>query len=148
MSLPIEADFAVVKKGDGADPEVFTVLCGLDTVAINRTANASDRFRRDCAKPGSIPFRRSRTTGKQMDITANGAINIPDLVSFNEALGVSGNYRIELGQYDGTDEGTIIHVINGPFNLLTANTNVGGDEGASDVSLASDGIWTEAAPTP
>jgi hypothetical protein len=144
MSLPVEADFAIVKKGDGATPEVFTILCGLDQVSINRVANANDRFRRDCAKPGSVPFRRSKTTGKQMDITASGAINIPDIATYNDALGVSGNYLIELGQYDGTDDGEIIHTITGPFNLLSANSSIGDDSNA-EVTLASDGIWTEEA---
>lgn len=144
MSLPVEADFAVVKIGDGAEPEVFTILCGMENVTINRTANATDRFRRDCAKPGEVPFRKSRTTGKQMDITANGAINIPDLDTYNTALGVVKNYTIELGQRDGTDTGVIIHEITGAFNLLSANSGVG-DEGTADISLASDGVWTEAA---
>ena len=146
MSLPVEADFAVVKIGDGATPtEAFTILCGLDNIQINRTANTNDRFRKDCAKPGSVPFRRSRTTGKQMDITASGAMNIPDITKYNAALGVSGNYRIELGTYDGTDAGEIIWVINGPFNLTGANSAVG-EEGNAEVTLASDGIWTEAEP--
>lgn len=146
MSLPVEADFAVVKIGDGATPtEAFTILCGLDNVQINRVANTNDRFRRDCAAPGTVPFRRSKTTGKQMDITASGAINIPDIEKYNEALGVSGNYRIELGVYDGTSAGEIIWTINGPFNLTAANSGVGEDSTA-EVTLASDGIWTEAEP--
>lgn len=146
MALPVEADFAVVKIGDGATPtEEFTILCGMDSVEISRTANTSDRFRKDCAKPGSVPYRRSRTTGKQMDITASGAINIPDIETYNEALGVTKNYLIELGRYDGTDEGEIIHEIRGPFNLTSANSGVG-DEGTAGVTLASDGVWTEAAP--
>lgn len=144
MSLPVEADFAVVKIGDGASPEVFTILCGMDTVSINRVANTQDRFRRDCAKPGTVPYRRSRTTGKQMDITSSGAINIPDIATYNEALGVTKNYKVELGKYDGTDAGTIIHEITGPFNLTSANSSVG-DEGTAEITLASDGIWTEAA---
>jgi hypothetical protein len=147
MSLPVEADFAVVKIGDGATPtEAFTILCGMESVQINRTANTNDRFRRDCAKPGSVPLRRSRTTGKQMDITCSGAINIPDIEKYNDALGVSGNYRVELGMYNGTDAGDIIHVINGPFNLISANSSVGGDEGSAEVGLASDGAWTEGPP--
>lgn len=147
MSLPVEADFAVVKKGNGASPtEVFTILCGLDNIQINRTANASDRNRRDCAAPGTVPYRRSRTTSKQMDITASGALNIPDIDSYNDSLGVAGNYRIELGVYDGTDAGDIIWQINGRFNLLSASSGVGEDSNA-EVTLASDGIWTEAAPT-
>lgn len=144
MALPIEADFAVVKIGDGATPEVFTILCGLDNVEINRTANTSDRFRRDCNLPGSVPFRRSRTTGKQIDITASGAINIPDMPRYLAALGKTGNYRIELGQYViGNDAGDIVYEIVGPFNLTSANSSVG-DEGSAQVTLASDGAWTEA----
>lgn len=144
MSLPIEADFAVVKIGDGATPtEVFTVLCGLTDVAINRTANTQDRFRRDCTTPGAVPFRRSRTTGKQLDITASGAINIPDIATYNDALGKTGNYKIELGKYVvGDDAGEIIAEITGPFNLTSANSSVG-DEGNAQVTLASDGAWTE-----
>ena len=145
MSLPTEADFAVVKIGDGATPEVFTILCGLDTVAINRTANTADRFRRDCEKPGEVPLRRSRTTGKQLDITSSGATNLPDIAKFNAALGKPQNYVIELGQYNSTDAGEIVHEIRGRFNLTSANTSIGGDEGNSEITLASDGAWTEAA---
>ena len=144
MALPTEADFAIVKKGDGAEPEVFSILCGLENVTINRTTQSQDRFRRDCAKPGEVPYRRSRTTGKQMDITASGAMNIDDIATYNAALGVAGNYRIELGERDGTDTGNIIHSIEGPFNLTAANSSVG-DEGTAEVTLASDGVWTEAA---
>ncbi len=145
MALPVEADFAVVKIGDGASPEVFTILCGMDNVQINRVANTSDRFRRDCAAPGTVPFRRSRTTGKQMDITASGAINIPDIDRYNAALGVTKNYLIELGVYDGSSAGDVIHEITGPFNLTSANSSVG-DEGSAQVTLASDGIWDEDEP--
>nr|WP_148276563.1 hypothetical protein [Sphingobium sp. SYK-6] len=145
MSLPVEADFAVVKMGDGATPEVFTILCGLDQVNISRTANTTDRARRDCAAPGTPAYRRSRTNSKQMDITANGAINIPDIARYNEALGKVKNYEIHLGKYDNTPEGEIIHLIEGAFNLTSATSGVG-DESNADVALASDGIWTEGAP--
>ena len=147
MSLPVEADFAVVSMGNGASPEVFTILCGMEQVSINRVANTNDRFRRDCAAPGTPAYRRSRTTGKQMDITASGAINIPDIARYNEALGKGRNYRIELGQYDETPEGEVIHTIAGRFNLTSANSGVG-DEGTAEVTLASDGVWTETTDLP
>lgn len=144
MSLPTEADFAVVKIGDGATPEVFTILCGIDQVEISRTANTSDRFRRDCATPGEVPFRRSRTTGKQLDITGSGALNVPDMPTYLNALGKTANYRVELGQYEvGNPAGVIIYEITGPFNLTSANSSVG-DDGSAQVTLASDGAWTEA----
>jgi hypothetical protein len=144
MSLPVEADFAVVKIGDGATPEVFTILCGIDSIDLNRTANTSDRFRRDCTTPGEIPFRRSRTTGKQMDITGSGALNIPDLPTYLDALGKTSNFKVELGQYEvGNPAGVIVYEITGPFNLTSANSSVG-DDGNAQVTLASDGAWTEA----
>lgn len=147
MSLPTEADFALVKIGDGATPtEVFTALCGIFGASINRTANTADRFRRDCAKPGEVPHRRVRATGKQMDITSSGAINIPDIATYNDALGVSKNYKIELYVQDGSDAGDLLHTISGPFVLTSANTGVEIDgDGNAEVTLASDGIWTETA---
>lgn len=146
MSLPTEADFALVKVGDGADPEVFTALCGIFGAQINRTANTNDRFRRDCATPGVVPLRKVRTTGKQLDITSSGAINIPDIATFNTALGVSKNYKIELYKQDGTDTGDLLSTITAPMVLTSANTSVDIDgEGTAEVTLASDGAWTEVA---
>lgn len=146
MSLPTEADFALVKMGDGATTEAFTALCGIFGATINRTANTNDRFRRDCATPGEVPLRKVRTTGKQMDITSSGAINIPDIAEYNDALGVSKNYKIELYKQDGTDAGELLHTITGAFVLTSANTSVEIDgDGTAEVTLASDGAWTETA---
>lgn len=143
MSVPQEADFALVKRGNGASPEVFAVLCGIQDVSITRTANTSDRFVRDCAKPGQVPFRKVKTSGKQMDISAAGLIDVPSLETFEDALGVSENYKIELYADDGTDAGSLLGTISGPFVPTTANTNVPRESaGASEFNLASDGEWT------
>lgn len=144
MSLPTEADFALVKMGDGATPtEVFTTLCGLGNVSIGRSANTTDRFRRDCAKPGEVPYRRTRANGKQLDVTSNGAINVPDIDTFEDALGISKNYKIELYKRDGTDTGELLTTLAGPFMMSVANMNLDENgEGGAEVTLLSDGIWT------
>ena len=69
MSLPTEADFAIIKIGDGATPtEAFAIACGIQDVSINQAVGTQDRFSRDCAKPGEIPNRKVKATGKHAHI--------------------------------------------------------------------------------
>lgn len=144
MSVPTEADFALVKIGDGATPtEVFTVLCGLQDTNINRVANTSDRFVRDCAKPGEIPNRKVKTTGKQLDVTGSGLIDKAQIDVFEDALGAAKNYKIELYADDGTDAGDLLGTFAGAFVMTAANMSVPRDGSASaEVTLASHGAWT------
>lgn len=146
MSYPNEADFVVVKLGNGATPtEVFTILCGIETVTINKTINSTDRFRRDCAKPAAIPTRKVRVTSKQWDATGSGVINMDEFETFDDVLGIRKNYRIEFGKRDGTDEGEIIGYYQGPAVMTAANINMGDGEGTADITLAGedDIVWTE-----
>ena len=46
MALPAEADFELIKIGDGGGPETFSNICVQD-VTVNQTANTADRFVRD-----------------------------------------------------------------------------------------------------
>src|SRR3546814_9100392 len=36
MTLPVEADFAIIKVGDGAGPEVFTIACGIEVHVVGK----------------------------------------------------------------------------------------------------------------
>jgi len=143
MTLPVEADFALIKIGDGADPEVFTIACGIQNVSINSVANAQDRFVRDCAKPGEIPYRKSKATGKQQDITGSGLTDKASIDTFLDALGVSKNYKIELYQDDDTDAGDLIGTVAGQYKMNAANLNIQRDgDSTAEVTLASQGPWT------
>lgn len=142
MSFPNEVDFVVVEVGDGATPtEAFTVLCGIDNANINRTVNTSDRFRRDCAKPGSVPARKVQVQGNQVDVTGSGVFNVDQVDLFEESLGVSKNYRLRVGKRDGTDAGVIVGTFAGPFVMTAHNVSIG-DEGSAEITLASDGAFT------
>lgn len=144
MSVPNEPDFALIKIGDGATPEVFTVLCGIENVSINQVANTNDRFRRDCANPGLPAVRRSKTTSKQMDITGTGGIDKANLTTFQEALGVVKNYKVELYQADGTGPGVLMGTYPGAFNLTANNMSIDANgDSSAEISLASDGAIPE-----
>ena len=143
MSVPNEGDFALVKIGDGEAVEAFTAICGIENVSISRTANTNDRFRRDCATPGRPAVRRSRTTGKQMDVSGTGGVDKASIADFEAALGVVGNYEIEIYQYDGTDTGDLMGTFTGAFNMTAANMSFDANgDSSGEVSLASDGTWT------
>ncbi|MES2903767.1 MAG: hypothetical protein V4696_06235 [Pseudomonadota bacterium] len=149
MSVPNEADFALIKMGDGATPtEVFTAICGIEGVSINETANTNDRFRRDCAKPGIPGVRKVRVVGKQLDVSGTGAVDKANIASFRSALGVSKNYKVELYKADGTDAGVLYGTYAGAFVLTTSNMSLDPNaDTTGEINLASDGTitWTAAA---
>ncbi|QOV95267.1 hypothetical protein [Novosphingobium sp. ES2-1] len=144
MSLPVEADFALIKIGDGATPsETFAIACGLQDVNVNRTANSSDRFVRDCAKPGEVPVRKVRVNGKQLDITGSGLIDKGHVEIFEDALGTAKNYKIELYADDGTDAGDLVGTFAGAFVMNAANMAIARETGGTaEVTLANHGAWT------
>jgi predicted secreted protein len=148
VSVPNEADFALIKIGDGATPtEAFTTVCGIENVSINETANTSDRTRRDCAKPGKPAVRRVRTSSTQVDISGSGGVDKANVATLRTALGISKNYKVELYQRDGSDAGVLYGTYAGPFVLTSTGISLDTNgDGNGDMNLASDGVttWTPA----
>lgn len=144
MSLPTEIDFILVKMGDGATPtEAFATLCGLQDATVNRVVQSTDRFVRDCAKPGEVPFRKKRANGKQIDVTGTGLTNADNIEDIEDALGQIKNFKLECYENDGTDAGNLLGTFAGAFMMTAANLNVPRDgDGASEVTLESHGAWT------
>lgn len=147
MSFPVEFDFAVVKIGDGATTEVFTIACGLQDVTVNTVANTQDRFSRDCAKPGSVPVRKVKATGTQQDITGSGLIDKAQVAIYLAALGKVKNYKVEAYAANGTDAGLLLGTFSGGYMMTASNisTSLEGT-GSAEITLASDGafVWTPA----
>lgn len=144
MSVPTEFDFAVIKLGDGATPtEVFTVSCGKTDVTMNFVANSTDRMVRDCAKPGEVPFRKTKVTGKQMDVTATGLTDVTAFATELELVGTLANVKIELYTDDGTDSGDLIGTV--ACNMRVLSLNIGAPregDASAELTLASHGAWT------
>jgi len=143
MSYPNEPDFVVVKAGDGATPEVFTTICGIENATINKTVNTTDRPRRDCEKPGLPATRKIRVNYKQWDATGSGVINVDEFPTFDAALGIRKNYLFEFGKRDGTDAGVIIGSYQGPGLMTASNINMGDGEGTAEITIAGedDIVW-------
>ena len=143
MSLPTEFDFALIKLGDGADPEVFAAICGLQDATVNKTVNTNDRFVRDCTKPGEVPQRRVKATGKQTDITGTGLTNATEVATVEAALGVVKNYEVEVYADNGTDTGSLLGTYAGPFMMTAANNTIPREaNSAFELTLVSDGAVT------
>jgi hypothetical protein len=144
MSLPTEADFAVIKVGNGATPtEVFAAVCGIENVSANKVANANDRYRRDCTKLGQPAIRKNRVIGKSLTVTGSGAMNIANFEQFDELLGVPNNYQIEFRQADGTDGGVLLGTYGGSYVMVADNvsTDING-ESSGELTLNNEGPWT------
>lgn len=147
MSFPTEADFALLKVGDGAEPtENFTLLCGIENVTITETVNTTDRFRKDCATPGAIPKRKLRVTGQQWEVSGSGVVNFDQVDTLSACLGVVKNYEIEFGRRDGTDAGEIFATATGPA-MLTSRTTAVGEDGTLEVSLSGEDDLTWDSPS-
>lgn len=143
MSLPTEADFAIIKIGDGAPPtEAFAIACGIQDVSINQSVGTQDRYVRDCEKPGEIPNRKVKATGKSLDVTGSGLIDKAQIAIYNSALGVAKNYKIEVYADNGTDAGTLLGTFAGSFMMTASNQLIPREGTASaEITLASNGAW-------
>lgn len=147
MSLPVEPDFALIKIGDGGGTEVFTIACGIQDITVNETVNTSDRFVRDCAKPGEVPYRKVKATSKQVDVSASGLIDKAHVDIYRDAAGLVKNYKIEYYADDGTDAGDLVGTWAGAFMLTSINEGIPREASASvELNLASHGAatWTPA----
>jgi len=151
MSVPTEPDYIVVQAKDGT---TFVDLCGVETAGVNQTVNASDRFRRDCARPAAIPERTVRVNSRQWDLTAGGVINMDQFDLYTSALGARVGYRLLYGRYDdglaegGERTGTIFGYREGRAVMTAANETLGGEEATAEFTFAGEGVltWTVGAP--
>jgi hypothetical protein len=121
MSVPTEIDFAIVRVGNGAEPEVFTTICDLTNVSLNETVNTSDRFVRDCAKPNKPGGRRTRVNGQQWDLTGSGLSNADQIVLLKGVLGKAVQYEIVGFRDDGTDAGAELGTWSGEGRMTARN---------------------------
>lgn len=145
MSFPNEVDAIVIKVGDGASPQVFTVICGADSGQLNESVQSNDRYRRDCAKPGKIPARRVRVTGKSWDLSVSGVVNIDQIELLSDNLGISRDYQIVGIKYDGSDSGETLGTWAGS-GVATSNNKNFAEGGTMELAIAGENelVWTPA----
>ena len=150
MSEPNSADFALlkIKTADGP-PVVLTLVCGIEGVTINRTAQTSESYRRDCAKPNRPGTRKLRVTGSSWSISGTGSDNIDLEEEMTDAFGVRKDYSVELYRDDGTDAGALMGTYGGNALMTTRNQSYSqdGESGTAEITLEGEGtlVWTAAA---
>lgn len=138
MSVPIEIDFAQVHMGDGADPEVFTVICDLTSVTLNEGAETTTRRRRDCTKPGKPGARFSKVLGTFWDVNGTGLSNGPQVAALQAAIGKHKNFQIIGYRDDGTDAGDEIGTWEGQ-GVITARNYSMDREGETSMEVTIEG---------
>ena len=98
----------LIKIGDGADPEVFSNLCGLKTRSFNLSAGEVDTTIPDCANPGNVVQKTSRPGIANRTFTGSGAyvaganmsafmVHVINATAFNAQVVVPG-----LGTFSGS----------------------------------------------
>lgn len=144
MSLPREPDWYLIKMGNGADPEDFTLICGMQDVTINEGVNFDSRYVRDCAAPGATPVRKVKVSGKQLDISGAGLVNVDETVRLDAAIGRIKNYQVEGYGEDGTDAGMLLVTYEGAFLLSANNINTPREgAGSANLTLNNHGTYTK-----
>jgi hypothetical protein len=128
--------------GDGAGPEVFSVLCGITAKSITDQVNTSDSFVRDCADPEDVPVREIISSGRQWSIRGSGQMNRANIQDIDEATGVIKNYRFFIAR----KAGEVAPALNGYYGgaaMITTKT-INGDDPAYvgvDLTIESHGAW-------
>jgi hypothetical protein len=145
MALPeiVKGTYIDILMGDGAEPEVFTPICGLTTRTFTKQINTNDTFVPDCADPENVPVRRVNPTGKQWDLAGDGLYNLAQADMIDAASdGVTKNYRFRINRPAGSIVGT--GYWEGPAmitNVQLGGNTGGGEFGSLSLALASDGEW-------
>jgi predicted secreted protein len=149
VSEPNSADFALIKiQTAEGPPAVLTLVCGIEGVTINRTAQTNETYRRDCAKPNRPGTRKLRVTGSSWSISGTGSDNIDLEEEMSDAFGVRKTYAIELYRDDGTDGGDLMGTYGGTALMTTRNQSYSQDSaGTAEITLEGEGAltWTAAA---
>ena len=97
----------LIKIGDGATPEVFAPLCGLQTRSFNMSANSVDTTIPDCENPAATPQKSGEPGIKNRTFTGSGKFvaganssafiqHVTDATKFNAQVIVPG-----LGSFTG-----------------------------------------------
>lgn len=95
----IKGNYIDVSFGDGADPEVFTVLCGLVDRTLNITyASAFEAEDYDCADPEAVAQTLREVGAQDWTIDISGLYNRAQMDAIRGLLGSSQSWRFVIGE--------------------------------------------------
>lgn len=84
-----------IAMGDGAEPEVFSPMCGITTKGFQQTRATSDTTDWDCADPDATPIVVRDVGAADWTISGNGLLHRPLLATVQAAFDstLPTNYR-------------------------------------------------------
>lgn len=138
----IKGAYVDILMGNGAQPEIFTPICGLTARNLTEQVNTNDTFVPDCALPELVPVRRLVPTGKQWDLSGEGLLNMANAAVVRASVGVTKNYRFVVSRPAGSTVGAGYY--EGPAmltNLQTGGSTGDGAFASTNLTIASDGAW-------
>lgn len=145
----LKGNYADILYGDGADPEVFTQLCGINTRGLNITyANAFEAEDYDCEDPEAVAQTLREVGAQDWSISGSGLYNRAQMAALRGLMGTSQNWRFALDEPGAPAVAIDDGYWGGPGFI--SNFEVTGNDGEwTQVSLTITGTglltWTDAA---
>lgn len=129
--------------GNGANPEVFTFVCGITTNSLQRTVNTATTAVPDCDDPEAILTAITSPVSIDTTISANGTYN-PDNIELIESLiGTTSNYRFQAAVTPAqVTAGYTPATWQGPFTF--AGYSIAGDRGTGALATITGLSWRQA----
>ncbi len=95
----VKGNYADIMFGDGADPEVFTQLCGINTRGITITyANAFEMTDYDCADPEDAGQTVRAVGAQDWSITGSGLYNRAQMAAIRGLMGSDQSWRFAMDE--------------------------------------------------
>jgi len=136
MSYPttIKGQKVALQLGDGADPEVFTVVCGITTKGLQRTRAVNEAVVWDCTDPDALPLTEREMAAGDWTISGSGQAVVAELDRLEAAFETGANWSIV---FFGTGS-TVVRSYTG--NAIMTDLNLGATNGEkATVSLTLSG---------
>lgn len=127
--------------GDGADPEVFTVVCGITTKGLTRTNQTGDTTVWDCTNPDAAPVIERDILAGDWSMSGSGQAVVAELNRLEDALAEPSNWRIVF--YGTGSTVTRSYTGNAIMTELTINA-VNGSRAEVSLSLVGNGELVQA----
>jgi hypothetical protein len=144
----LKSAYISVLVGNGAQPEVFTKICGATQRGFTIQKNTTDEFIQPCDNPEAVPSRVLQVTGIQWDMTLNIVYNRTQAPLIRELMEIDDprNFRLEFlePENDAIDSGYFAGAGQATNLQITADD---GSFVSGTMAITSDGdwVWTDAA---
>ena len=126
--------------GNSADPEVFTVVCGITTKGLQRTNQTGDTTVWDCEDPDAPPIIERDILAGDWTISGSGQAVLAELDRLEDALAVPSNWRLVLY---GTGT-TVVRTYTGNAIMTDLTINaVNGQRAEVSLTLTGNGVLTK-----